>query len=244
MKGYKSNETRLVYLFKDGREKWKQRALSKQKKLRAMDIKVRDLALSREKWKEKAKQLEAILQEKELEIEELKKKNSQPRNQSKADSVTVEKSKSREIIALKPAQYTYPVFIIQIAIQQRIISFSSWRAIEKNFKLWAQFFTFPTPDFTTIRQWFLKLGIFELIKSKEKRTDWIFIIDTILEQGHKKCLLILGLSYQQWTEKLKSNRKTLQHHDLDVLAIEIVETTKGEIIESLINNLANTVGKP
>ena len=74
MKGYKSNETRLLYLFKEGREKWKERALSKQKKLRAMDIKVRDISLSRENWKEKAKQLEAILQEKELEIEELKKK--------------------------------------------------------------------------------------------------------------------------------------------------------------------------
>ena len=74
MKGYKSSENRLVYLFKEGREKWKERALSKQKKLRAMDIKVRDLALSREKWKEKALQLEASLQEKELEIEELKKK--------------------------------------------------------------------------------------------------------------------------------------------------------------------------
>ncbi len=74
MKVYKSNETRLVYLFKEGREKWKERALSKQKKLRAMEIKVRDLALSREKWKEKAKQLEASLQEKELEIEEFKKK--------------------------------------------------------------------------------------------------------------------------------------------------------------------------
>ncbi len=44
MKGYKSSETRLLYLFKDGREKWKERALSKQKKLRAMDIKVRDLS--------------------------------------------------------------------------------------------------------------------------------------------------------------------------------------------------------
>ena len=74
MKGYKSNETRLIYLFKEGREKWKERALSKQKKLRAMEIKVRDISLSREKWKEKAKQLEVILQEKELEIEELKKK--------------------------------------------------------------------------------------------------------------------------------------------------------------------------
>ncbi len=73
MKGYKSNENRLIYLFKEGREKWKERALSKQKKLRAMEIKVRDISLSRQKWKEKAKQLEDILQEKELEIEELKK---------------------------------------------------------------------------------------------------------------------------------------------------------------------------
>ena len=74
MKGYKSSETRLLYLFKDGREKWKERALSKQKKLRALEIKVRDLSLSREKWKEKALELEASLKEKESEIEYLKKK--------------------------------------------------------------------------------------------------------------------------------------------------------------------------
>ena len=74
MKGYKSSETRLIYLFKDGREKWKERALSKQEKLRAMETKVRDLSLSREKWKEKAKQLEASLKKQEAEIEALKKK--------------------------------------------------------------------------------------------------------------------------------------------------------------------------
>lgn len=74
MKGYKSSENRLVKLFKSGREKWKQRALSKQKKLRARDIKIRDISLSRDNWKEKALKLEATLKEKELEIEELKKK--------------------------------------------------------------------------------------------------------------------------------------------------------------------------
>ncbi len=74
MKGYKSSETRLVYLFKDGREKWKERALSKQKKLRAMEIKVRDISLSREKWKQKVLKLEASLKEKEFIIEEIKKK--------------------------------------------------------------------------------------------------------------------------------------------------------------------------
>ena len=73
MKGYKSSETRLLYLFKDGREKWKEKALSRQKKLRALEIQVRDISLSREKWKEKAVELEASLKEKESEIEELKK---------------------------------------------------------------------------------------------------------------------------------------------------------------------------
>ncbi len=73
MKGYKTTDTRLVNLFKDAREKWKQRALLKQKKLRAMEIKVRDISLSREKWKEKALKLEASLKEKEAEIEAIKK---------------------------------------------------------------------------------------------------------------------------------------------------------------------------
>ncbi|MGK7877772.1 MAG: hypothetical protein AB4426_32045, partial [Xenococcaceae cyanobacterium] len=156
----------------------------------------------------------------------------------------MQNSDSREIIGLKPAQYAYPLFIIQLAIQQRIISFSSWRAIEKNFKLWAQFFPFPTPDFTTIRQWFLKLGLFELKKDKEKRSDWIFIIDTILEQGLKKCLLVLGISYQKWLQKLQDNSRNLQHHDLEVLALEIVDSTTGKILESKLNNLANAVGQP
>ena len=82
-----------------------------------MEIKVRDLSLSREKWKEKAQQLEAGLKEKEEEIEELK-KNSQPRNQSKVISLTENSSQFREIRALKPAQYSYPALIIQLAIQQ------------------------------------------------------------------------------------------------------------------------------
>ncbi len=52
------------------------------------------------------------------------------------------------------------------------------------------------------------------------------------------------MSYQKWSEKLKSDRKNLQHHDLEVLALEVLDSTKGEIIEFLINNLAKIVGKP
>ena len=79
MKGYKTTDNRLANLFKVAREKWKKRALSRQKKLRAMEIKVRDISLSREKWKEKALTLEANLRDKEEELEELKKKITNPK---------------------------------------------------------------------------------------------------------------------------------------------------------------------
>jgi len=54
---YKSSPSRLARLFRQGREKWKKKALDRQKKLQAADIKVRDLEKSRDKWKREAKEL-------------------------------------------------------------------------------------------------------------------------------------------------------------------------------------------
>lgn len=76
MKGFKSEDSRLVRLFQQSREQWKQRAADKQQKLRAMEIKVRDLSASREHWKKRA--MLAIEQQRQLEkeLETLKKKVS------------------------------------------------------------------------------------------------------------------------------------------------------------------------
>jgi hypothetical protein len=51
---FKSQTSRLARLFRAGRDNWKERALEKQKKLRASEIKVRDLLASREYWKNRA----------------------------------------------------------------------------------------------------------------------------------------------------------------------------------------------
>lgn len=63
MKEYKSQSKRLIRLFRKSRENWKETALLRQKKLRALEIKVRDLSLSRENWKKRA-----MAAEKELRI--------------------------------------------------------------------------------------------------------------------------------------------------------------------------------
>jgi chromosome segregation ATPase len=74
MEGFKSSESRLVRLFQKGREQWRKRAAEKQKKMRGMEIKIRDLSASRDLWKSKALSAQQQKEQLEQELENLKKK--------------------------------------------------------------------------------------------------------------------------------------------------------------------------
>jgi hypothetical protein len=63
MKAYQSTEKKLVTWFHESRENWKEKALLKQKMLRAAEINIRDLEKSREQWKQRAKTAEKELKE-------------------------------------------------------------------------------------------------------------------------------------------------------------------------------------
>ncbi|MBA3924182.1 MAG: hypothetical protein H0X31_21780 [Nostocaceae cyanobacterium] len=54
MEEFKTPPSRLVRLFQRSRENWKETAIERHKKLRALEIKIRDLSLSRENWKKRA----------------------------------------------------------------------------------------------------------------------------------------------------------------------------------------------
>lgn len=73
MEGFKSEDSRLAKLFKKSRELWKKRATEKQRKMRGMEIKIRDLSVSRDNWKEKALLAQRQKEELERELENLKK---------------------------------------------------------------------------------------------------------------------------------------------------------------------------
>ena len=49
---------------------------------------------------------------------------------------------------------------------------------------------------------------------------------------------------KKWSEKLQDSVTSLNHHDLKVLGIEVLETTRGEMIEFSLARVANTVVKP
>jgi hypothetical protein len=79
MQEFKSPSSRLAKLFHKGRDNWKQRALEKQKKLRALEIKVRDLSASRDYWKNRAKIAEEKLQTANIDTDCEKKRDSYKR---------------------------------------------------------------------------------------------------------------------------------------------------------------------
>ncbi len=95
-----------------------------------------------------------------------------------------------------------------------------------------------------IRQWLGKIGLYELQREKEKRNDWIWIIDLTIKLGTEKCLLILGIRGEVVQEKLKSLNGSLAHKDVEVLGIEIMASTKGEKIELVLEKIEEKVGVP
>ena len=50
---FKSPKHKLIKFFKESRDSWKERAANYHKKMRSLEIKVRDLQNSRDIWKEK-----------------------------------------------------------------------------------------------------------------------------------------------------------------------------------------------
>ncbi len=139
--------------------------------------------------------------------------------------------------------YHYLGEIIQKGIQYFINCNVTLRGIEKIFKL-SNSQSKATPGFSNIRKWIFRSGLYELQRQKEYRKDWIFIIDFTRQLGQNKALLILGIHQEHLlTEVIPSNRG-LSHQDVEVLALEVMRSTKGELIKEKLDILTKKVGKP
>lgn len=234
MQEFKSPVSRLVRLFQKGRDNWKEKALEKQKKVRALEIKVRDLSDSRELWKRRALAAESKLKEQNLGAEVKKKIETQGAN--------LEANRSRKELTVKG--HYYNVKTIQQALILLIDGGISFRGIEKVFELFKHSESQTTPSFTCIRKWLGRVGTYELKREKEYRNDWIFIVDFTLELGKQKALVILGISQQRFMANVRDKGGALSHQDVELLGLEMMDSTAGELIEQKLNQVSERVGVP
>ena len=243
--------SRLVRFFQKSRNNWKARSAAKQKRIKALEIKVRDLTESRNYWKKTAKATQ----------QKLSLTKNQPVEQPKNSEQTTEKTNA--IYALEPVLETsvpkghvYPVFVINLAIQQIIQGLASLRGCQLNFELFSPYFKFEltkTPSFSHIRNWLYRIGLYALIQPKVKvyRDDWILIADFVAELGKAKALVILGIPKSHFCalervfrDSIDDSSFALRHQDVDVLAVKILTNSTGEVIFDVLTQLTDQIGVP
>ena len=89
----------------------------------------------------------------------------------------------------------------------------------------------PTPVFSTVRNWLLKLGLFNLEKKCEEG-KWIWIIDSSIQMGAMKCLFIIGVRLEKL---LKKTNFVLSHEDVEPLVLKTIESCPGEVVKEALN---------
>lgn len=233
MKDNNRPRSRLERRLEESRENWKETALQRQQKIRKLEIKVRDLTKSREKWKKRA--IEA-----EQELRRLKKGATSSDSNVNDEEHTKREAEIDPLALSVPTGHIYPVFIIQLAIQQVIHGLVSLRGCQKNFEIFSRFFDVQTPNFNTVRNWLFRLGLYELQKKRESRSDWILIVDLTVELGSHKCLVILGIQ----RACLSKTGYCLQHHDVVVLDITVLSSSTGQVIKEKLDELSKQIGIP
>lgn len=98
-----------------------------------------------------------------------------------------------------------------------------------------------TPTMQCGRLWLLRIGLFEVQRPKVQADDWVWIVDHTVQLGAIKVLLIVGLRLSRWEQQ---ERGPLGHHDLQVVLLEPVEQSDGNLVEAQLERAAENTGAP
>ena len=228
--------SRQIRYLKGSRDNWKHNAAKKQQKLRKYEQKIRSLKISRDNWKTRAK-------EAEKRVEQLEKKLEEPEGKR----LKISDLRSSERLIENSAQipgHHYKVQTIQVCIQQVLEAGNSYRGVAKTMAIFSQNFNLESPHYSTIRKWLGRIGLYELNREKEKRQDWIYVVDLTLELGQEKALVIYGISEKSWQSQVLKEGRALKHTDGEILRLEVTKSATGEWIKEILSELTTQVGIP
>ena len=97
------------------------------------------------------------------------------------------------------------------------------------------------PAANTGQWWLLRLGLYELQRSKEMASDWVWLVDHTVQMGQVKCLLIVAVRVSAWESQ---GRGSLEHEDLTVLALEPMRESTGPQVQAHLERATDQTGMP
>ncbi|MCK4982749.1 MAG: hypothetical protein KAS17_07475, partial [Victivallaceae bacterium] len=210
---------------RSSRDKWKTKALERQAEIAKNQVKVRDLEKSRDNWKAKAMQAKKENQGLCKELEKSK-KNYPPIQDKLIDS--------------PPSKFKYPLKTVVIAIKLVVSGLLSLRGVKRTLALFNHCFKGGVPCHAVVQNWLMRYGLYKLRQTPKRRNDWVFFLDHSIEFGKKQCLLVLGVTL----EEFRKNKCKLRHKDMEVLAVDIVESATAASVTGTLENITEDTGIP
>lgn len=116
----------------------------------------------------------------------------------------------------------------------------SLRQVEWVLSLLGEWFGFDAPEFSTVRLWVLRVGLYLWQRTLPRADDWIWLLDHVAEAAGGKCLVIVGVR-RSW---LCGRDFALQHSDVTLLYAEVMDTSTGDDMHRTLDDLATAVGLP
>lgn len=92
--------------------------------------------------------------------------------------------------------------------------------------------------------WMLRLGLNELTRPKEQADDWVWLFDHTIQSGKEKCLIVVGVRLSAWEAKRADENRSnaLEHRDLSMWAIEVVDKSSIDIVNQQLSELSTQTG--
>ena len=240
MKGYKSSVSRLMRFFEKSRNKWRTHAAEKQEKIRALETRVRDLERSRANWKDRAQQAEREIKEAGP-TKHKEEGGAMDRDEQVREGEYLPRGET-----VPPARgHRYELNWVEEALLQLLVGLTSLRGTCRMLgEHWGLGEDGQGPSVSTVRSWLFRIGLCLLQQPVPRRDDWIVVLDLTVELGPVKVLVIVGLP-QERLQALSGRKQgcCLGHHDVQCLAIEVLEHSTGAVIADRLERLESRIGR-
>jgi hypothetical protein len=97
-----------------------------------------------------------------------------------------------------------------------------------------------SPSWSSTRLWLLRLGYYKLMRAKEEGSDWVWIVDHVVQTGAEKCLVLVGIRLSA----VPAVGEYLTHADVEPIAIYPVTQSNGEIVYQQLEEARKQTGVP
>jgi hypothetical protein len=97
-----------------------------------------------------------------------------------------------------------------------------------------------SPSWSSTRLWLLRLGYYKLTRAKEEGSDWVWIVDHVVQTGQEQCLLIVGIRLSA----VPAVGEYLTHADVEPIAVYPVTQSNGELVYQQLEEARKQTGVP